>query len=304
MNSQTLGWLLAAASIAAFVSSTASADDRKKVCTDAYAQAQTLRDANKLLEAREQLRTCSQPTCTAFIVKDCTGWLVEIEGRLPRIVLSGKDVRGQPLTDVAVSMDGTPIAPKLDGRSIEVNPGQHTFTFVASDGTKVDQPFTVLEGQKAQVVAASIPTAASVAVAKAEQQKSEPSPASSLPAAANFWTTQRSVGVAVGGVGVAAIAVGSVFGLLASSKWNSSKSECPAAGCTDHAAALTDHNSAVSMATVSTIAFAVGGVGIATAAVLLLAGGKHSTETSTRAAVVVAPTVWGVGGGLMAAGLF
>jgi hypothetical protein len=298
---RTLNALLAAGALAAFTSSEAGAGDSKKVCTDAYAQAQTLRDANKLKEAREQLRICSQATCKAFIVRECTAWLVEIESRVPSIVLSAKDAHGTPVTDVFVSMDGTPISQKLDGESIEVDPGPHTFTFVASDGTKVEQSLAVLEGQKAQSVAVSIPTAASaasVARPKAEQQTGK----APLPPP-DFWTTQRAIGVATGGVGVAGIAVGSVFGLLASSKWNSSKSECPAAGCSDHAAAVADHDSASSMATVSTVAFTVGGVALATGAILFLTGAKMSAA-ETPEGIVVAPTVGAAGPGLVAVGVF
>jgi hypothetical protein len=312
VKSRCLRILLTIAGLATAVPFAARADDKKvdtkKVCPDAYAQAQTLRDANKLKEAREQLRVCSQSTCKAFIVKDCTGWLVEIEGRVPSIVLSAKDARAQPLTDVAVSMDGTPIAPRLAGESIEVNPGDHMFNFVAADGTKVDQLFTVLEGQKAQAVAVTIPTAASVAALKAEQEKAERPPLSlpPPPPPESFWSARRKIAVAVGGVGVAGLIAGSVFGVLAASASSQQKTDCAGpSNCSNHGQALSDHSSALSDSSVSTVAFIAGGAVMATGIGLFLLGGHrdHGPETPPESplsmGLLVVPSVGPNVGGLL-----
>jgi hypothetical protein len=249
------------------------ANDDRKVCTDAYGKAQTLRDDHKLRDAREQLRVCSQPTCKAFIVKDCTSWLLDVEARLPSIVLSAKDARGQALVDVTVSMDGTVVEPKLDGDSIEVDPGQHTFTFVASDGTKVEQSFAVLEGQKAQSVAAIVPTTASLSVAKAEQEAVR-APAKDEPRAApaRGASPQKTIGIVVGAVGLASVAVGAVFGLLAQSAKDSYEQQCgsnvgqPAGLCTYQG--VQGHNDAATKAALSS-GFFIGGAVAAAAGVVL-----------------------------------
>jgi hypothetical protein len=73
----------------------------------------------------------------------------------------------------------------------------------------------------------------------------------------------------LGGVGVAGIAVGSIFGVLTIVSSNNSKSECssPATptNCANYPGAVADHSSAVADGTISTIGFIAGGA--------LLAGG-------------------------------
>jgi hypothetical protein len=76
-------------SLVAF-SSSARADD-KKVCSDAYEKAQSLRDEGKLVTARDQMRTCARATCAKFIAKDCATWLADVEARIPSVVLSATD---------------------------------------------------------------------------------------------------------------------------------------------------------------------------------------------------------------------
>lgn len=277
--------------LATVVTFPARGDDKtvaKKACAAAYQKAQTDRDAHKLRDAREAMRACSQSSCPAFIVKDCTGWLVDIETRVPSVVLSAKDARGQALTDVTVSMDGATFAPKLDGQSVEVDPGPHAFSFVASDGTKVDQAFTVLEGQKAQTVAVTIPTAASIAAQKVEQDAPRPPP----PIEASTWTTQRKIAVATGVVGVASLGVGGVFGALTFSATSKQKSDCASpTNCTNHGQALSDHSSAQTDGTVSDIALVAGGALLAAGAVLFFAAGQSAERPAASTGLAMIPAI-------------
>ncbi len=295
------------ASLPLLTVSAARADDSKKICTDAYVQAQSLRDAHKLKDSRDRLRVCSQSTCAGFIVKECTAWLLEMEGRVPSVVLSAKDSHDQPVMDVTVSMDGTPIAQKLDGQAIDVDPGPHTFTFVATDGTKVDQPYAVLEGQKAQSVTATFPASASSpapglgAPLHAEAQGVMPGPSEG----AAFWTAQRDVGVAAAAIGVAGIAAGSVLGLLAKSAVNQQNVDCASPTvCGGHAQALSDHSTAVTDSTVSTVAFIAGGALLAGGAILFFTGGRKSEQPAPSTRIVVMPSVSLGGGGLFLRGEF
>ncbi len=300
--------LLGAATVmtAAALSTPARADDNKKICSDAYSQAQTLRDEHKLKEARDQLRICSQSSCTEFIVKDCTAWLLETEGRVPSVVLSAKDSRGQPLVDVTVSLDGSVIAQKLDGQSIDVDPGAHTFTFVGGDGTRVSQTFTVLEGQKAQAVAAMAPLSsspASVGTGATPNVRLEGTIAAASPGP-SFWTTPRAIGVAAGGAGIAGIVLGSVFGALAQSAANAQNTDCAsAANCSHHAQALSDHSNAAAESTVSTVAFIAGGALLAGGAALFFLKG-HAAGAPAPAGLVWMPSVATCGGGMLLAGRF
>src|SRR5580704_5018677 len=77
--------------------------DEKQACSDAYQLAQTLRDQHKLVKAREQLRVCAAATCPGFISKECTGWLKDVDARVPSVVLTAKDAAGADVTDARVT---------------------------------------------------------------------------------------------------------------------------------------------------------------------------------------------------------
>ena len=105
----------------------------------------------------------------------------------------------------------------------------------------------------------------------------------------------------IGGLGVAGVAVGTVFGVLATSQWSASKTDCATSlQCTNHATAVTERNSAWTDATIADLGFAAGGVAIVTAAVL------YFTAPVARPATgfAVAPVVAREGAGLAVTGTF
>ncbi len=273
---------LTASLVASTLASSSRADltsDAKKVCADAYTQAQTLRDAHRLKEARTQLRACAQASCSAFIVTDCTEWLADLERLMPSVVLVARDARGSSLSKVAVSADGTPLTGALDGGAIEMDPGSHTFVFTAADGARAEVSYTVLEGQKAQAVAvtlSALPASAQPPLANVEPRPLDRSVASKP----SFWTVQRTLGVVTGGVGVAGVAVGTVFGVLMLSAANGQKTNCSSTtSCSDYGSASTDHSTALKDGNAATAAFIAGGVLIAGGVILFL------TAPSDRAQV-------------------
>jgi hypothetical protein len=184
------GCLLAFA--AAIASGEALADERT-ACTSAYVAAQTRRSEHRLLAARDELRTCTRQECSSLMhgqmIKDCASWLAQVEATIPSVVLSAKDSAGADLTDVRVSMDGAPIATKLDGRAIDIDAGSHVFRFDAPDQTSVTVTSLVLEGAKNQLIRATLgsaPTgasrpAASIPAAETSAPAATPAPSSSPP---------------------------------------------------------------------------------------------------------------------------
>jgi hypothetical protein len=68
------------------VSPRAFAFDRA-ACFDAATEGQSLRDANRLVEARERFRVCAQDECPSSMKGDCATWLAEVERSLPGIVV-------------------------------------------------------------------------------------------------------------------------------------------------------------------------------------------------------------------------
>jgi hypothetical protein len=305
MTRRTLA-LVAFLVVSLAMSLTARADDRA-ACADAYGKAQRLRGANQLVSAREQLRVCARPTCTKFIARDCAAWLVDVESRLPSIVLFAHDASGAELTQATVSMDGSVIAEQLDGHAIEVDGGAHAFTFVFPDGTKIDQSYVVLEGQRAQRLGVTLPPARPQNAPVAETAPpTQPLPASEASTAT--WNGRKTVAVVVAALGVAGLVLGTVVGESAASSYSKQQSDCHSSApgdCLNHSGAQTDHNNAVSESTISTIGFAAGGALVATAALLFFtAPGPESTERPASAALQVLPGVAPAGMGVWMRGRF
>jgi hypothetical protein len=280
--------------LSSLASSTALADD-KAACVDAYGKAQKLHAANELVSAKEQLRICARSTCPKFITKDCTAWLVDVESRLPSIVPLAKDASGAEISKATVTMDGTVITQDLDGHAIEVDGGRHTFTFTFADGRKLDREFVVAEGQKAQRVEV---TMQAPEPATAPRDAATPAQVWGAPSAneGSSWSGRKTLALAVAGVGVAGLAVGTVFGLNAASSFSSQKNDChsPAPGdCVNRAQALTDHDNAASASTISTIGFIAGGALVAAGAVLFFTAPKQGEEarSTTSAGLEVTPGV-------------
>lgn len=237
--------------------------DESPSCPDAYTRAQTLRNDHKLLDARAALRICVQPTCKDFIVKGCTTWLAQVEASMPSVVPVATDASGNDLPGVKVSMDGAPLLEKIDGRSVDVDPGTHTFAFEASDGTKGEKQVVVAEGEKGKRIAVTLGSPAPTPAAATAR---EPVTTSSGPP----WKT---IGLVTAGVGVVGLAVGSVFGAMA------------AGGCSNSVCATqADKNKAGTNADLSTGFFVAGGVLAASGVTMwLLAPKKSSMQVSPSA---------------------
>jgi hypothetical protein len=119
-------------------------------------------------------------------------------------------------------------------------------------------------------------------------------------------SAQKVVAFAFGGVGVAGIAGGAVFGLLAEASWTSSKNECSTPQhCLNHAGAVADHDSAELWATTSTVAFVAGGALVATAIVLLAtAPAEGAGHAASSPSLAVTPAVGFGEAGVVVAGSF
>lgn len=139
--------VLAASAILA-VARTASAD--LQACLSASEKGQRLRSAGKLREAREQFVICGDDKCPGLVRHDCNQWNAELQSSLPTVVFGAKDKSGQDLFDVTVSVDGQPLVTKLDGKSVSVDPGKHTFKFETAGMPPVTEVALVKEGERAR----------------------------------------------------------------------------------------------------------------------------------------------------------
>jgi len=106
----------AAFSFVFFAASVASAAPTRDECLKASEDAQLLRIKTQLVAAREKLLVCSNDACPKLVKKDCSDWLDEVDHAMPTIVLGARDPDGADLVDVHVTLDGNPLADRLDGK--------------------------------------------------------------------------------------------------------------------------------------------------------------------------------------------
>jgi hypothetical protein len=130
----------------------ATAVDEMPACVAAAEQAQRQRAAGKLLEARASLQICSREVCPSIVRSDCLRWRADVEGAVPTVVFRAQDPRGQDLSDVKVSLDGTPITDKIDGLPLEVDPGAHVLTGEHPGSKKLRQDVVVRTGDRNRTI--------------------------------------------------------------------------------------------------------------------------------------------------------
>jgi hypothetical protein len=260
-----LGILLAAM----LVTTSAVADDQE--CLNAVSKGQRFKNSHKLVEARDQLRICAAPACPAVVQSDCADWLAEVEKALPSVVLTAKDDSGADLVDVKVSMDSRLLVTRLDGQALPTNAGPHTFRFERVDGASIEQQALVKEGEKNHEVSARFRTT---------------SGDSSGP-----W---RTMGWVLGGLGVAGLGVGAVFGVIA--LVDKSDAHCNATVCDPGTT-----GNIKSAALASDIGWSAGGLLLASgAALVLFARSGHEAVARVSVAPVAAPG----GGGVTLGGMW
>lgn len=273
--------------------------DEPNVCTEAYEQSQIQmkpragEGESALLSARASLLTCMRSNCKDWMVADCSKWLTEVEARIPTVVFSARNTAGRDLSAVQVQKDsGEALATRLDGRAIELEPGEHLFVFVAEDGTRVEKRALVREGEKAQSIVATFEASAEE-LAKARGQTTPVGPSGPVdkPPIETQPSTLRYVGYGAAGIGVVGLGIGAIFGITAINKKNAA--DCDDSGSCSNFAAVGDAKSA---ATVATVGFIAGAALLAGGVALVLFAPTSSVRVEARAAALPGGGFYGVGG--------
>lgn len=209
MSRSALQALIASSTVVALTlsSSFASAADEKKACVAAYEQSQVLRNESKLSEAKKQLLICARDVCPAALRTDCASWLSEVESNMPSVVIDVKDSGGKDLVAVKVSLDGKPVMTKLDGKSMAVDPGAHTFKYETDGYPTIEEQVIVKQGEKNRKISVTFKAAG-------EPKKTDPKPDPNPPPVVVDPTkpsNRKTVAYVLGGVGVVALGVGGFF---------------------------------------------------------------------------------------------
>jgi hypothetical protein len=221
---------------------------------------------------------------------DCARRLDELNRIQPTIVFDGKDGAGGDVSAVTVTVDGRPFTDKLDGTPRQIDPGAHTFTFQVPGQARITRSLVVKEGEKSRIeriVFAPAPTpTAPVIVAASPRPLSGSDSTPVVPESGGGLGTGKVFGLVLGGVGIAGIAVGGVFGAMANTAWSRSKSECTSTNCTPagHSQAVSDRSTTETDGTIATLGFIGGGVLLVTGTVLFLAAPSPGGSTRDHTA--------------------
>ena len=201
-------------------------------CLAAAESSLALRGQHKLREARAHLLVCSAPSCPADVRTECIRRVTELNAAIPTVVFEAKDPAGNDLSDVKVTMDGQPLAERLDGPALTIDPGVHLFVFEAPGQPAVQKKFVIREGDRERreritlgkappsvpaVVVAAPPSAPAPSVA-GDDAPLEPMTGSRTGGApprsgatSERGGTQKTIGVVLVVAGVAALATGVGF---------------------------------------------------------------------------------------------
>jgi hypothetical protein len=229
-------------------------------------------------------------------VKAARAKVAALEPTLPTLTIVVPATADRP--DLEIRRDGALVGRAAWGAPIPVDPGPHPLDASAPGKTPWHGQAQV--GGAGAKVSIEIPPLADAA---ATPPPAPPAPPSPTPAPApapppdsatppSSGSTQRLLGLVSGGVGVVGIGVGSVFGAIAMGKNNSASGHCNGTVC--DAPTVSTLNDARTDATVSTVAFAAGGVLLAAGVVLYLTAPRGAPT----AGLVLSPGAGGSVAGL------
>lgn len=211
-----------------------------------------------------------------------------LEPTLSHVQIDAADTPG-----LIIRIDETELGKGALGTSVPVDPGTHKVEATAPGYNVWSTTVTVVAGKDAPPL--KIPTLSPLP----PDTKGGPPPVN---------PALRPAAFAVGGVGVAGLVVGGVFGGLAMSAKSDLSKLCTNNGCTASNGGQDKLASAKSKALISTIGVSVGGAALATGVVLFVlstrGGATPKDEKSAPPKTALVPTFDRDGGGLSLTGAF
>src|SRR5580658_2513987 len=144
----TLCAALLTVSVGGVVRMAHAADPTTADCLAASEAALKSGNDHKLRAERSQLLVCAAPSCPTDIRKECGGRIDELNAQIPTIIFQAKDATGKDLSAVKITVDGEVLAERLEGTSLSIDPGNHTFVFETASQPVVQEQLFVTEGEK------------------------------------------------------------------------------------------------------------------------------------------------------------
>ena len=240
-----------------------------------------------------------------------------LEGKLSRLSINVPQT--SLVEGLKVTRDGEPVESSVWGVPIPVDPGQRLIEATApgkkawskrveigADGANAVVEIPALEDDESAIAAPAAAPAPAPAPAAPAPPPSGPGHLGDEGDAQTGGSSQKTLGLIVGGVGLLGIGVGSFFGLQAASKNSDAEEQCPRGNKCDTREGVTLTEDAKDAANISTIAFGVGGVALAGGLVLFLTAPSSDEEPAKAAGsrLMLAPVVGPRGGGVSMGGTF
>ncbi len=221
------------------------------------------------------------------------GELARVDRLVPKL---RPELHGESPQGLRITTDDVEVGAGVLGTPLPVNPGAHSISATAPGKQKWSTTVHTEADGKVTVVAVGPfedvppapppPALPEVAPTQGPGHASHPPPVMDRPvspasAKGGGWGAQRVAGVVIGGVGVAGLAVGGVFGVRTLDLKNQRSQYCDANNmCTSGQGLSLDHDARTS-ATVSTISMVAGGVCAAGGLVLVLTAPHASASAVT-----------------------
>ncbi len=245
------------------------------------------------------------------LARDRADALESVLSRLTIVVPDAVRVSG-----LSVRRNGEPVDPALYGQPVPIDPGaieieasapgKRTFEKSLSLARSQNETLTVpaLEDESAAAAPAPPPDAPpQVTTMPVDAPPAEPAPP---PDESGSGSSQRTIGLVVGGVGIVGLAVGGYFGLRAQSKNDDSKSECLPSDpnrCSARGVSLRDD--ARSAGNVATVAGGLGLAAVIGGAVLYFTAPSSAGSARARSpGVALGARVSGRDGSIVLGGAF
>ncbi|MCA9631120.1 MAG: tetratricopeptide repeat protein [Myxococcales bacterium] len=188
----------------------------------------------------------------------------KLKPRLPRLTI---DAGTPPPDGIQVTRDGIDLGTASLGTPLPVDPGEHEVVVTLPGKAPTSFQVFVVEGESKTLDVLGAETTSDEGSGSATDDSS---------------SGKQTLGLVFGGIGVAGVVIGSVTGLMALGKQSTVDDECDSNGFCS-AAGADAASSGSSLATISTIGWVVGALGIGAGAYFLLSGEKEGPKTGFRA---------------------
>jgi hypothetical protein len=209
MNRRQLSLLTLCVWLSASVALAAPPSERTLACVSASTQGQVERDRGLLLAARTQFHSCAQAACPSIVSSSCSAWLVDLEQRIPSLVVRVSEPDERDLTGASVRIDGAAVT--LDGRPVQLDPGAHNIVVSAPGWLAAERTLVLAEREQARLLVIELQRSEeSIAAPTAEREQGASLKPQRFHVPVASWV--------LGGLGVAGVASFAVLRVTAGSE--------------------------------------------------------------------------------------